>query len=61
MSKFMQAFSNVVQFAEVGEGSLDMKGIIEAGLESGSQYFLVEQDDLYGRDPFDCLKTLMTT
>lgn len=57
MSKFMQAFSNVVQFAEIGEGSLDMKGIIEAGLESGSQYFLVEQDELYGRDPFDCLKT----
>lgn len=57
MSKFMQAFTNVIQFAEVGEGSLDMKGIIEAGLESGSQYFLVEQDDVYGRDPFDCLKT----
>lgn len=57
MSKFMQAFSNVIQFAEVGEGTLDMKGIIEAGLESGSQYFLVEQDDVYGRDPFDCLKT----
>ncbi|MEK3726125.1 sugar phosphate isomerase/epimerase family protein [Paenibacillus sp. FSL H8-0034] len=57
MGKFMQAFTNVVEFAEVGEGNLDMKGIIEAGLESGSQYFLVEQDDVYGRDPFDCLKT----
>lgn len=56
MSKFMQAFTNVVQYAEVGEGNLDMQGIIEAGLESGSQYFLVEQDDLYGHDPFDCLK-----
>ncbi len=57
MSKFMQAFSNVIEFAEVGEGSLDMKGIIDAGLDSGSQYFLIEQDDVYGRDPFDCLKT----
>ncbi|MEH7012180.1 sugar phosphate isomerase/epimerase [Neobacillus niacini] len=56
MGKFMNAFTNVVQFAELGEGSLDLKAIIEAGLESGSQYFLVEQDDLYGRDPFDCLK-----
>jgi sugar phosphate isomerase/epimerase len=56
MSKFMQAFTNIVQFAEVGEGSLDMKGIIEAGLESGSQYFLIEQDNTYGRDPFDSLK-----
>ncbi|MBP1965534.1 sugar phosphate isomerase/epimerase family protein [Paenibacillus aceris] len=57
MGKFMQAFTNVIEFAEVGEGSLDMKAIIDAGLESGSQYFLVEQDDVYGRDPFDCLQT----
>lgn len=56
MGKFGQAFSNVVEFAEVGEGNLDMKGIIEAGLESGSQYFLIEQDNTYGRDPYDCLK-----
>lgn len=55
--KFFQAFNNVIQFAELGEGSLDLKAIIEAGLNSGSQYFLIEQDDLYGRDPFDCLKT----
>jgi sugar phosphate isomerase/epimerase len=55
--KFMQAFANTIEFAEVGVGSLDMKGIIEAGLESGSKYFLVEQDDVYGRDPFDCLRT----
>lgn len=57
MAKFMQKFTDVVEFAEVGEGSLDMKAIIEAGLESGSQYFLIEQDNQYGRDPFDCLKT----
>lgn len=56
-SAFTQAFSNVVEFAEVGEGSLPMKEIIEAGLESGSEYFLIEQDAQYGRDPFDCLQT----
>ena len=56
MSQFMQTFTNIVEFAEVGEGNLDMKGIIEAGLESGSQYFFIEQDNQYGRDPFDCLK-----
>lgn len=55
--KFSQAFNNVIQFAELGEGSLDLKAIIEAGMKSGSQYFLIEQDDLYGRDPFDCLQT----
>jgi sugar phosphate isomerase/epimerase len=57
MSKFYPKFTNIIEFAEVGEGTLDMKAIIEAGLESGSQYFLIEQDMTYGRDPFDCLKT----
>jgi sugar phosphate isomerase/epimerase len=56
MGKFRNAFHNVIEFAELGEGSLDLKAIIDAGLESGSQYFIVEQDNLYGRDPFECLK-----
>lgn len=55
MSQFMRAFSDVVQFAELGQGNLPLHEIIQAGLESGSEYFLVEQDDTYGRDPFDCL------
>lgn len=52
---FMTAFTSNVQFAEIGEGTLPMKEIIEAGLQSGSEYFLIEQDDTYGADPFDCL------
>ncbi|ASK60968.1 sugar phosphate isomerase [Virgibacillus phasianinus] len=56
MDKFFNKFTNLIEFAEVGEGNLDMKAIIDAGLESGAQYFLIEQDDTYGRDPFDCLK-----
>ncbi|OIK07165.1 sugar phosphate isomerase [Bacillus sp. MUM 116] len=56
MSKFMQKFTNIIEFAELGQGNLDIKGIIEAGVESGVQYFLIEQDDTYGRDPFDTLK-----
>jgi len=56
MSKFRPAFNNIIQFAELGEGSLDLKSIIEASLESGAEHFFVEQDDLYGRDPFDCLR-----
>lgn len=54
---FMNIFTNTIEFAEVGEGNLDIPAIIEAGLEAGAQYFLVEQDDVYGRDPFDCLQT----
>ena len=53
---FMSNFSIIVQFAEVGEVTLDMPAIIQAGLEGGGEYFLVEQDDCYGRDPFDSLK-----
>lgn len=56
-SAFMAAFTGVVQFAEVGEGNLDFPGIIEQSLASDAQYLLVEQDDLYGRDVFDCLAT----
>ncbi len=56
MQKFLQAFNGVVQFAEVGEGSLPVKECIDAGLAGGSEYFLVEQDDTYGRDPFESLK-----
>lgn len=49
---FMTAFTGVVQFAEIGEGTLDWPGIIEQAVASGAQYLLVEQDDTYGRDPF---------
>lgn len=52
---FMQGFSNVVEFAELGEGNLDFNEIIEAGVKSGAAYILIEQDDTYGRDPFDSL------
>lgn len=54
---FMAAFTGVVQFAEVGEGNLDFPGIIEQAIASDARYLLVEQDDLYGRDVFDCLAT----
>lgn len=56
MMKAYAAMGNIVEFAEVGEGSLDMPGCIQAGLEGGSEYFLVEQDLTYGRDPFESLK-----
>ena len=56
----MKAFANAffaqpVRFAELGAGSLPLKACIEAGLEGGAEYFLIEQDDSYGRDPFESL------
>jgi sugar phosphate isomerase/epimerase len=56
MGKFFDIFTNTIEFAELGEGNLDIAAIMEAGLESGAQYFLVEQDNTYGRDPFECLE-----
>ncbi|RKQ32291.1 sugar phosphate isomerase/epimerase family protein [Oceanobacillus halophilus] len=57
MGKFFNKFTNLIEFAEVGEGNLDIPAIMEAGLESGAKYFLIEQDDTYGVDPFVCLET----
>ena len=53
---FMDAFNGIVQFAEVGEGTLPIKDCIEAGLAGGSEYLPTEPDDCYGRAPFDSLK-----
>lgn len=52
---FMGAFRDLVQFAEVGQGNLDWRAIVEQSLASGAEYLFVEQDDTYGRDPFESL------
>lgn len=54
---FMAAFTGVVQFAEVGEGSLDFPSIIEAAERNNVDHCFVEQDDLYGRGALECLQT----
>ncbi|MFP4029757.1 MAG: sugar phosphate isomerase/epimerase family protein [Candidatus Brocadiia bacterium] len=45
-----------VRFAEIGEGNLNWDGIIEASEEGGVLYAMVEQDNCYGRDPFESLE-----
>jgi len=42
-------------FAEIGNGNLDWKGIIKAAQDSGCKWFIVEQDTC-PEDPFDSLK-----
>ena len=54
---FMQAFTGVVQFGEVGEGNLEWTEIIDQAVTSGAAYLFIEQDDQYGRDPYQCLQT----
>ena len=47
---------NKPSFAAVGQGNLDMPGIVKAATKAGCEWFIIEQDDCYGRDPFDNLK-----
>lgn len=41
----------------VGEGNLSWNRIFKAAEASGTKYMLVEQDDCYDRDPFECLRS----
>ena len=43
------------RFAAVGEGNMNFEAIFAAAEDAGTKYMLVEQDDCYGEDPFDCL------
>lgn len=43
------------RFAEVGEGNLNWQAIFAAAEQSGVEFMLVEQDQCYGRGPFESL------
>ncbi len=45
------------RFAEVGEGNMNFGRILEACKEIGVEWGAVEQDQTYGKDPFECLRT----
>lgn len=44
------------KMAPVGEGNLNFERIFEKAETGGTKYLLVEQDNCYGEDPFECLK-----
>jgi sugar phosphate isomerase/epimerase len=56
MEGIMRAMSDMVQFAEIGEGNLDMKAIIDLAGETGVEHIFIEQDNTYGKDPFESLE-----
>lgn len=45
-----------LRYGVVGKGNMNFEGILAAADESDVQYGLIEQDDCYGADPFECLK-----
>ena len=54
--KDMTVVGREQRFAEIGAGNLNWPAIIDACKVSGVEWVIVEQDNSYGRDPFDCLK-----
>ena len=44
------------RMAPVGYGNMNFDRIIDAASHSGVEYMLVEQDNCYEDDPFECLK-----
>lgn len=49
-------FVNIIEFAEVGQGNMNWPDLLPAAKEAGAEYFFIEQDMTYGRDPFDCIR-----
>ncbi len=56
-ANFVSAYHGIVHYAPVGEGSLNFKEIIDNAVDIGVKYFFIEQDDTYGRDPYECAQS----
>jgi len=54
--KDMSIVDSTQRMAVVGEGNMNFEAILAACRDAGSEYLLIEQDDCYGEDPFDCFK-----
>ncbi len=54
--KDMIIVNNQQRMAVVGEGNINFSKILYEAENAGTEYLLVEQDDCYGENPFDCLK-----
>lgn len=48
---------NEIRMAPVGDGNINWPSVLPALKSSGTILAAVEQDDCYGRDPFDCLSS----
>ncbi len=49
-------FVNIIEFAEVGQGNMNWPELLPAAREAGAEFFFIEQDMTYGRDPYDCIR-----
>jgi len=44
-------------FAPIGEGNLNWPAILPSFAAAGTNWYCIEQDNCFERDPFDCLKS----
>ena len=57
-----QADSNVpFEFRPFGHGSQNAKEVVEAGIDAGAQWFIIEQDQWYSRTPMEAAKMSIDT
>lgn len=56
LKDMIATMKNGNRMAPVGHGNMNFEKIIAAAGTAGAKYLLVEQDDCYEEDPFDCLK-----
>ena len=49
-------FDHGMKMAPIGSGNMDFEPILSELEKAGTKFALVEQDDCYDDDPFDCLK-----
>lgn len=55
MKDFRIALPVEMQYAEIGSGNIEFAPIIQAADAGGCAYYIVEQDQTYGRDPFESI------
>ena len=55
LKDMIYAGNRQTKMAPIYEGLMNFDSIIDACAASGTEYLLVEQDDCYGEDPFECL------
>ena len=56
LKDMVATFHNQNRMAPVGWGNMNFEKIIASADKAGGRYLLVEQDDCYEENPFDCLK-----
>ena len=52
----LKDFAHGRKMAPIGDGNINFDRVFEKAKDAGTKYMLVEQDDCYDANPFDCLK-----